>query len=333
MKKVFLIALMAICFSQVITAQNNAKIDVSLQQEMALSQTTDLIRVNIILNRQYEQMEMRMKTSVFPTKAAKRSFVVSELQRFSEETQQGVMNLLSAMPAVSEVQSFWIANFINCYANIEAIEELSLHPDVLVIGFDKEEQLIPDGGTRIEENPTREIVANVLKVQANLVWELGFKGEGIVVAVLDTGVNYDHHDLRNHMWEHPDYPYHGWNYVSNSNNPKDDNGHGTHCAGTVAGDGSAGSQTGMAPEAQIMALKVMNNQGSGSLSQMLNGIQFAVDKGADVISMSLGFKGGGDNSVRVASRNAMINVLEAGLVAAVSAGNEGGDNAYPYPIT
>ena len=334
MKKIVLIALFAICCGLFMTAQNNVKIDVSLQQEMSLRDAGDLIRINIIMNQQYDQMDMRMKSSVFPTKAAKRAFVIGELKRFSEETQQGVMELLSSMPLVADVQSFWIANFIGCYANIETIEALSLHPDVMLIGFDKEENLIPEGETSTPADLTREITYNVTKVNANQVWALGYEGEGIVVAVLDSGVNYNHLDLAGHLWEHPDYPNHGWNFVANSNNPMDDHGHGSHCAGTVAGNGTAGSQTGMAPKARIMAVKVLNNQGSGTLEQATGGLQFAVEKGADVLSMSWGWAGGGDASVRIPLRNAMINVLEAGVVASVAAGNDGsfpGSWLYPVP--
>jgi len=91
---------------QNIIAQNYAKIDVDLQQEMMLRDSADLIRINIILNQQYDQMEMRSKSSVYRTKEDKRSFVISELKRFSEETQLGIMELLSTMTDVSEIQSF-----------------------------------------------------------------------------------------------------------------------------------------------------------------------------------------------------------------------------------
>ncbi|MCL2041413.1 MAG: S8 family serine peptidase [Bacteroidales bacterium] len=331
MKKLFLIALMAACF-QVTTAQNSAKIDFELQQEMSLRDAGDLIRINIIMNQQYDQMEMRTKASVFPNKAAKRAFVIDELKRFSAEAQQGVMTLLSdlsATSAVAEVQALWIANFINCYASTDAIEELSLHPDVLLIVFDKEYYMLPEEGTQELVEPTREIVANVLKVKADQVWALGYEGEGVVVAVIDTGVNYNHNDLKTHLWEHPDYPYHGWDFINNDNDPKDDNGHGTHCAGTVAGDGASGSKTGVAPKATIMALKVLGAGGSGPTSGIISAIQFAVAHGADVLSLSLGSSGsGGDPS----SRNAMKNAMEAGVIAAVAAGNDGGDQGqYPIP--
>ncbi|MCL2042309.1 MAG: S8 family serine peptidase [Bacteroidales bacterium] len=332
MKKLFLIALIAACF-QVTTAQNSAKIDVELQQEMSLRDAGDLIRINIIMNQQYDQMEMRTKASVFPRKEAKRTFVVGELKRFSAETQQGVMDLLSTMPAVAEVQSYWIANFINCYADAETIEALSLHPDVLLIGFDKDVNVLPENEKPTPAEPTREITYNITKVQADQVWALGYEGEGVVVAVLDTGVNYNHNDLKSHMWEHPDFPYHGWNFVSNNNNPMDDYGHGTHCAGTVAGDGTAGSQTGIAPKAQIMAVKIIEN---APISAWCSGIAFAVEYGAHVLSLSLGYTylhtfDGTYADASLMLRNTMVNTLAAGVIASVAAGNEG-DMQYSYPI-
>ena len=340
MKKIILLFLAA-CLIQNIISQNYVKIDVDLQKEINLRNPSDSIRINIILNQQYDQNELSTKVSVFSKKEDQRNFVVSELKRFSKETQQGVIDFLNNRTSVSKVQSFWIANYINCYANIEDIEKLSLRSDVLIIGFDKEQCMIPEvEKTLLPSSPTREIASNILKVQANQVWGLGYEGEGIVVGVVDTGVNYDHLDLRDHMWTHPTFPsyfpYHGWDFYNNDNNPMDDNGHGTHCAGTVASDGSAGTQAGVAPKALIMAIKVWDNAGYGSASQMCAGLQFAVDNGANVISMSGGIGGGGSDAERIQFRITMINVLQAGIIAAVAAGNEGPGSFFyvspPYSI-
>jgi len=381
MKKILIIII--VLFSGYgITAQDLSKIDVNLQHEMMkkklLSSTPPpsegdggrLIRINIILNAQYDQIELRNRANTLRSKEAKRNFVVNELKYFSQETQKGVISFLSTFStspsfgggwgeAVTEIQSFWISNSINCYASIDVIEALSYHPDVLLIGWDNEQHLIspptPQRGdleSEINDNESfirndsplscgegtgersREITYNVLKVQANLVWELGYTGEGVVVSVIDSGVNYNHADLQGNMWEHPDYPYHGYNYMHNNNNPLDDNGHGTHCAGTVAGKGTSGSQTGMAPNAKIMALKVLDSEGYGNLSGIINAIQFSVENGAHIISMSLGFAGGGTNSERIQFRNTMNNALEAGIIASVAAGNEGsgfGPAWFPVP--
>ena len=70
----------------------------------------------------------------------------------------------------------------------------------------------------------------------------------------------------------------------------DDHGHGTHCAGTISGNGASGSQTGIAPGSYIMALRVINNQGIAIESNCWNAIQFAVEHGADIISMSFGWQ-------------------------------------------
>jgi len=363
--------------AQTTWGQNMSKIDTALQQEMinnkeqnALPLSTTplseevggrLLRINIVLNAQYDQIELRNKANTLRSKEAKRNFVVNELKNFSKETQKELLSFLSTFSispsfvggwgkAVEKVQSFWISNSINCYATIEVIEQLSYHPDVLMIGSDKEQNLLasPQPSPKEGKNGSeigyeeqfssqssstlfpledvekgREMTYNVIKVQADQVWELGYTGDGIVVAIIDSGVNYNHTDLQGNMWEHPDYPNHGWNYVNNNNNPMDDNGHGTHVAGTVAGQGASGSQTGIAPQAKIMALKVLNWEGSGSLSALVDAIQFAVEKGAHIINASLGFSGGGLPAARVMLRNSMNNVLEAGIVAAVAAGNDG----------
>ena len=332
MKKILLLTIVLIC-SLRITAQDFSKIDITLQQEMALSAKTDMLRISIILSPQYDQIELRNKAVTIKNKEEKRNFVVNELKQFSEETQKNLLTVISKLE-VSSIQSFWISNSISCSASIDAIEILSYQPDILLIGLETRQYLLPEGETPTPADPKREITYNITKVQADEVWELGYTGEGVIVGVLDTGVNYYHTDLQGNMWEHPDYPYHGYDYINNDNDPLDDHGHGSHCSGTVAGNGASGSQTGIAPNAKIMAVKVLDNEGYGTIPAILNGIQFAVENGVHIISMSLGFSGGGDQPTRILLRNAMNNVLEAGIIASVAAGNNGtglGYMMYPVP--
>ena len=339
MKKLLLLfAVFALCFS--VYSQEIQKIDPQLREEMQFRNDDELIRVNIIMKAQYDQLELRSKAEIYRLKEDKRSFVVNELKRHSLETQQEVMSYLNNFErnsSVSEITQFWIFNGITCNVTKEVIETLANLEDILIIGYDKLVNLLPDHEISRPADVTREITYNVTKVKADQVWnELGYTGEGVIVAVFDTGVNYNHNDLKTHMWEHPDYPYHGWNFVGNNNNPMDDynsggsHGHGTHCAGTVAGNGASGSQTGMAPDALIMALKILSNTGNGQPSVVCTAMQFAIEKGAHVFSMSIGWASP-SVSDRLMFRNTMVNVLAAGIVASVAAGNEGQYLSW-YPI-
>jgi serine protease AprX len=119
------------------------------------------------------------------------------------------------------------------------------------------------------------------------------------------------------MWHDTAAGFHyGWDFFDDDNDPMDDYGHGTHTAGSVAGDGSAGTQTGVAPQATIMAVRI--NYYYGGEPTWIQGMQFAVVHGASVLSTSLG-SGQGNASFRTANENA----LTAGVYHSVSAANDG----------
>ncbi|WP_167879478.1 S8 family serine peptidase [Methanococcoides sp. NM1] len=116
-------------------------------------------------------------------------------------------------------------------------------------------------------------------------------GNGVVVAVLDTGVAYE--DYRQYKVA-PDLAstqfIAGYDFVNNDKHPNDDHSHGTHVAGTIAQSTNNGiGVAGVAYDCSIMPVKVLDKSGSGTLSELVDGIYFATDNGADVISMSLGY--------------------------------------------
>ena len=330
MKKTFtliLLVLFCICgYAQII--------DPVLLEEMGQRRDNEKIRVFVIMRQQYDQQQLNSRAAQFTTRAERREFVVNELKQFTETSQYDLRHTLVELQQggmVSEPKALWIANAIFFEATRNAILSLADRTDIMVIGYDEERNWLPDGEEATPADPIREITSNVTQVNANQVWNLGYTGQGVVVAVIDTGVNYNHLDLADHLWDGgPEFPHHGYDVINNDNDPMDDHSHGTHCAGTVCGDGSAGSQTGMAPDATLMCVKCLNAAGSGTDTDVINGMQWAVEHGCDVISMSLGGHGH-SGAAQTISRNACVNVLTAGVIASIAAGNEG-DELYMYPI-
>lgn len=134
-------------------------------------------------------------------------------------------------------------------------------------------------------------------VKAKEAWEKS-TGKDVVVAVLDTGVNYNHPGIRsnisiktNEVLDNNDDDNNGlvddtvgWDFMSNDRFPYDDDGHGSHVAGLVASP-----VLGVAPDAKILAVKVLNAAGGSDVATVVAGIYYAVDSGADIINASLGF--------------------------------------------
>ncbi|RLD55624.1 MAG: hypothetical protein DRJ05_12645 [Bacteroidetes bacterium] len=304
-----------------------------LVEQMELVSENDFIKINITLKDQYDSQAL-IATAKTMGMAERREYVINVLKDFTELSQKGViadLNQMQQNQMVKEVMTFWIANVVNCKATPAAIEQLALRDDIASIDYDEKRILIDPMENKdafpVEGVPgSKEITWNVLKINATDVWALGINGEGIIVSVIDTGVNYDHNDLNDHVWQSTEYPNHGYDFVNNDNDPMDDHGHGTHCSGTVAGDGTAGSQTGIAPEATIMCCKVLDAGGGGEESGVWAAIEFSVEQGAHVMSLSLGWQHSwGPN--RTVWRETFDNSLAAGVIASVAAGNEGGGNA------
>ena len=121
------------------------------------------------------------------------------------------------------------------------------------------------------------------RINCEQAWDVTQGISGVKVAIVDTGVDTDHEDIS------PNYVAGGYDHVNNDNDPEDDQGHGSHCAGIAAGRiNNAKGIAGVAGKCQIMAEKVLDSGGSGSSSQVAAGITHAADNGADVISLSLG---------------------------------------------
>ena len=309
-----------------------SKLAPDLQEKILAARSDEMIPVIIRMSEQYNENQLIQQLRYCKGKEEKREVAIGELKRFSSSTQMEILKDLSygeKSSIVSDVVSFWIFNGISCKMNATMVNSMALRNDVSMILLDEMRKMIPDEEETEQTKPLRGNAWNVAKVNADAVWNLGYTGEGVVVAVIDTGVNYSHTDIANNMWDGgTQYPYHGWDYVNNDNDPKDDQGHGTHCAGTVSSYGTNGTQCGMAKDAKIMALKVMDSGGHGSDNNIIKGIQFAVENGADVLSLSLGAPGIGGYWLY---RDTFVNVGVCGAVASIAGGNDR-DALSEYPI-
>ena len=270
--------------------------------------------------------ELMRTASTFPTKAAQRDFVVNDLKQQAERSQYNLIKLLKEMEdngLVEDIRPLWIVNSISCYATHDAILDLEGRSDIMTIyPCDPTPYLFDEETLPAARGNGREIAENVLKVNADQVWNLGYTGEGVLVAIIDSGVRLDHADLQGRFWDGgPEFPNHGYDFYSHDNDPSDTHGHGTHVAGTIVGTGVSGTQTGIAPEAKIMVLKVFHGEDNLTEPTMwVEAMQFAVEHGADVLNMSLG-QPLPDAGVKLMMRQACDNTLAAGVVAAVCAGN------------
>ncbi|NBD32892.1 MAG: S8 family serine peptidase [Cyanobacteria bacterium] len=174
------------------------------------------------------------------------------------------------------------------------------------------------------------------RMGAPAAWEMGYTGEETIVAVLDTGIDLNHPDLDDNIWVNQDEvpgngfdddnngyidDVQGWDFANNDNNPDDVNSHGTHVAGTIAAEDNNLGITGVAPDAQIMPVQVLGDNGAGYNSDIIAGINYAVDNGADIINLSLG-----GSSISPGINAAIQEATDLGTLVVMAAGNSAGSS-------
>lgn len=168
-------------------------------------------------------------------------------------------------------------------------------------------------------------------------WDLATDCRSVIVAVVDTGVNYTHRDLADAMWDGTaaGYARHGYDFIDHDDDPmpSDGSGHGTHVAATIGAVGNNGTGiTGVCWQSNLMAIRSLSNSG-GTTASVVAGIEFAVAHGAKIINLSLG--GGSFDPLFSATID---NAREAGVLLVAAAGNAGLDNdggvpTYPCNFT
>lgn len=172
-------------------------------------------------------------------------------------------------------------------------------------------------------------------VGAEAAWDITRGSKNVRIAIIDTGIDYNHPDLKNQIWTNPKEiagngidddqngyidDIHGWNAVAANGNPMDGNAHGTHCAGTIGAEHNNGvGVAGVMADVQMLAVKFLGDDGSGSLANAVIAIDYATKQNVDIMSNSWG--GGGfsqalEDSIKAASVKGILFVAAAGNDAA-----------------
>jgi subtilisin family serine protease len=201
--------------------------------------------------------------------AARQGGVIGALQSTANATQGRVKNLLRTRQnqgSVRSFASFWIFNGFSVTATADVINELARQPDVFSITSD---------GLDIVPAVTGTPGDNLTAVNAPALWSMGFTGQGVVVASMDTGVDASHPDLAaryrggTNSWFDP--------YGQHPTTPTDLIGHGTWTTGIMVGGDSSGTVIGVAPDAQWIAVKMFNDQGGSTTTAIHQGFQWLLD--------------------------------------------------------
>lgn len=218
------------------------------------------------------------------------------------------MDILGEWPAAPSIELLGLPEHVETLASLDSVVAVGLDHDAAVTA-QALEGVSPAAGESIGQTG------------APTFWNAGFRGEGVLLAIIDTGIAASHPMLldatngcatRTVKWR---------DFVANRAGAYDDHGHGTHVAGTAAGTtGCAGQLDGVAPNARLMGVKILSSSGTGSWANAQNGLQWAFDNGADITSNSWG---GGDSADSRAVAQLVDNLARGGMESAFATSNGG----------
>ncbi|HRW05777.1 MAG TPA: S8 family serine peptidase, partial [Caldilineaceae bacterium] len=254
---------------------------------------------------------------------ARQRKVINALRAKANAAQKPIMALLrtrTAQGKVSHVTPFWVINGLEITATADVIQELAGRPEVLTI--------TPNATIAAPAAPTGNVAPepNLTVINAPALWNLGWRGQGIVVASMDSGVDISHPDLSaqwrggSNSWFDP--------YGQHPTTPTDLSGHGTWTMGVMVGRDAGGTAIGVAPDAQWIAVKLFNDQGTATVAAIHAGFQWLLDPdddpntadAPDVINNSWSF---GNPSCNLEFQFDVQAWQAAGIVPLFAAGNYG----------
>ncbi len=358
---VCLVVLVILGFNSISSADNYYPFNENLTKMLAEAGEEDFLPIVIIMKDRPDLDGLRFETRGM-LRSERKKYVAEELKSFSGFSQADLIYWLENKELsgdVREIRPLWICNAIGLEARPELVYDLAQWPDILRINGDPYRQLYPED---IQFNPLNEldeVVWSVDLINAPDVWDQGYTGQGIIVGIIDSGVDYNHTDLNDHLNQNlgedfdgdgavleyddeagiwvfdPDDEngvdddnngyvddFIGWNFEGDNNSPMDGDGHGTHVAGSICGDGTGGTETGVAPDASLVSCRVGTLADPTNEQRIWDGLQYLLDLGVDVTNLSMGWwhAWGPDRQVWRETYDAM---EIGGVVNCVASGNEG----------
>ncbi|MBI5840292.1 MAG: S8 family serine peptidase [Chloroflexi bacterium] len=296
------------------------KISPSLQDQLNLLQADQTITVIV---------QLRQRANLPDGKGLQRgerlSKVIDALKLTANGTQGPVKTFLKSRNGQGRVKSFtpfWIFNGFSITADAVTIEELATLPDVLSVSLDAIDIVPVSANVPALSNPEQ----NISLISAPSLWNLGYTGQGVVIASMDTGVYLNHPDLVSrwrggtNSWFDP--------YAEHPNTPADMSGHGTWTMGVMLGGDAGGTSVGVAPGAQWIAARVFNDQGGSTATAVHQAYQWLLDPdnnpatsdAPQVINNSWAFAAPGCN---LEFEPDLQSLRAAGILPVFAAGNSG----------
>jgi len=267
-----LVALFLVLTPHVFAADWRDKVDRALTQTSALEPSEFLL----VLNEQADLSD----TAQLPTKAEKARHVFERLSETAARTQSGLVADLEQRGI--EHRAYWIANVVWARGRLDDIQRLAQRPDVRRIEACPSVRMRDDVRVAIPLDATEETIpAGVSIIGAPAMWDKGYRGQGVVVGVADTG----------QAWTHPalKFRYRGWQGISANHNynwhdamhecndePCDSSSHGTSTTGIAVGNDQHGKVIGVAPEARWIGCRNMNANGAGTPATYTECLQFFI---------------------------------------------------------
>jgi len=336
-------------------------IDPSLQKVFSEKAAGEMVRIVMIMDDSADLAPISASLGKAALPETRRQVVVAALQAHSAETQAEALAFLAEAERtgqVKDVRSLWLSNAIAFRGNRDVVAALAatnikatlvfdlpweLDINVANLERDSQSEKYDSPPDFLPNSPAIPDTAwSVTWIDANRVWlDTGFTGAGIIVAHFDTGVWLAQQDIRTRLWTNPgEIPnngidddgngytddVNGYDFAEQDHDPNDDlpgASHGTHTAGTVCGDGTGGTITGVAPGANVMVCKVFFSDGTGAPSSVVHEAkQYAILMGARVFTASINVKGINLPLAWLRNEREVANVVrEAGVIYCNSAGN------------